>query len=137
MVRMRLKTYLSHPFHIISFPFPTPVSNLQLLLSSLHPLSKNSANYFQTVAAVLKILCKDVLVELEKPLEESLEDSSEQETQDLRCRVIIREYHAFLGSRFLHAVQERQMVWNWGRESAVFEGVGWLQKLWASRKGVC
>lgn len=29
------------------------------------------------------------------------------------------------------------MVWRWDGESSVFEGVGWLQGLWASRETVC
>jgi hypothetical protein len=91
----------------------------------------------QTVAAALKVLCQDLLVELEKPLDETL-PPPEPSAEDLCCRVTIREYHAFLGAtvKFLHAVQERQMVWNWSAESPVFHGVTWLQGLWASRKAV-
>jgi hypothetical protein len=75
-------------------------------------------------------------VELEKPLDDQI--PPEPSTEDLRCRVIIREYHAFLGAtvKFLHEVQERQMLWRWSHESPVFEGVGWLQGLWASRSKV-
>jgi hypothetical protein len=29
------------------------------------------------------------------------------------------------------------MFWRWSAESAVFDGVGWLQALWASRSAVC
>jgi hypothetical protein len=28
------------------------------------------------------------------------------------------------------------MFWRWSAESAVFDGVGWLQALWASRSAV-
>ncbi|KAK6585955.1 hypothetical protein PZA11_001012 [Diplocarpon coronariae] len=46
------------------------------------------------------------------------------------------EYHAFLAAtvRFLYAVQELQMRWSWSPDSGVFEGVGWMQALWASRR---
>lgn len=39
--------------------------------------------------------------------------------------------------KFLYEVQEREMVWRWGAQSAVFDHVAWLQALWASRKPVC
>jgi len=29
------------------------------------------------------------------------------------------------------------MLWHWGGESAVFDGVAWLKGLWASRSAVC
>ena len=75
-------------------------------------------------------------MELEKPLDDTI--PPEPTTEDLRCRVIIREYHAFLGAtvKFLHEVQERQMFWRWSHESPVFDGVSWLQGLWASRSTV-
>ena len=75
-------------------------------------------------------------MELEKPLDDQI--PPEPSSEDLRCRVIIREYHAFLSAtvKFLHEVQERQMLWRWSHESPVFEGVGWLQGLWASRSTV-
>lgn len=77
-------------------------------------------------------------MELEKPLDDTI-PPSEPSAKDLRCRVIIREYHAFLGVtvKFLHEVQERQMRWRWGNQSPVFEAMSWLQGLWASRKTVC
>lgn len=29
------------------------------------------------------------------------------------------------------------MFWNWNTDSPVFDGIGWLQALWASRRTVC
>ncbi|KUJ15454.1 uncharacterized protein LY89DRAFT_735565 [Mollisia scopiformis] len=90
------------------------------------------------VAAALKVLCSELLRELEKPLIEPLnaEVLVDVGEQDLRCRVIRRGYHGFLEAtvKFLHEVQERELRWQWDHESMVFEGVGWLQGLWASRK---
>jgi hypothetical protein len=56
-----------------------------------------------------------------------------------KCQTIIKEWHEFLGAtvKFLHEVQERQMLWQWGGQSAVFDNVSWLQALWASRSAVC
>ncbi|KAH7336460.1 hypothetical protein BKA65DRAFT_34619 [Rhexocercosporidium sp. MPI-PUGE-AT-0058] len=86
-----------------------------------------------TVAAALRMLCTDILIELEKPLTITPPPSSSSIQTD--CKKVKDEYHAFLAAtvRFLHVVQERQMVWRWGSESTVFEGVGWMQGLWASR----
>ncbi|KAF8862939.1 hypothetical protein BDZ45DRAFT_645627 [Acephala macrosclerotiorum] len=89
------------------------------------------------VAAALKVLCSELLIELEKPLvspPSTLLDGVEEE--DLRCRVTRRGYHRFLEAtvKFLHEVQDRQERWVWTHESTVFDGVGWLQGLWASRK---
>lgn len=85
------------------------------------------------------MLCSELLIELEKPLvptPSALLDGVDEE--DLRCRVTRRGYHSFLEAtvKFLHEVQERQERWVWSHESAVFDGVGWLQGLWASRKMV-
>lgn len=62
----------------------------------------------QTVSAALKILCSTLLVELEKPLDDLI-PPSEPATEDLACRIIIREYHAFLAAtvKFLYTVQGR------------------------------
>jgi hypothetical protein len=38
--------------------------------------------------------------------------------------------------KFLYEVQQRQIRWRWGSESPVFDGVGWLQGLWASKNMV-
>ncbi|KAH6711209.1 hypothetical protein BKA61DRAFT_111460 [Leptodontidium sp. MPI-SDFR-AT-0119] len=86
-----------------------------------------------TVAAALRMLCTDILIELEKPLTATPSPSSISTPPD--CDKVKNEYHAFLAAtvRFLHVVQERQMVWRWGSDSAVFDGVGWMQGLWASR----
>ncbi|KAE8452489.1 hypothetical protein EG329_000391 [Mollisiaceae sp. DMI_Dod_QoI] len=93
------------------------------------------------VAAALKVLCSELLAELEKPFIAPpvpiiLETDQAQNPEDLRCRVIRRGYHKFLEStvKFLHEIQERQMQWRFDHESAVFDGVGWLQGLWASRR---
>ncbi|KAH9224396.1 hypothetical protein DL95DRAFT_350230 [Leptodontidium sp. 2 PMI_412] len=87
-----------------------------------------------TVAAALRMLCTDILIELEKPLTATPSPSSISQTPP-DCDKVKNEYHAFLAAtvRFLHVVQERQMVWRWGSDSAVFDGVGWMQGLWASR----
>ena len=55
-----------------------------------------------------------------------------------QCRIVVAEYHAFVGEtvRFLNEVRERQMRWWWGADGPVFDGVGWLQGLWASRSTV-
>ncbi|CZR58087.1 uncharacterized protein PAC_07977 [Phialocephala subalpina] len=90
------------------------------------------------VAAALKVMCSELLIELEKPLVSAPSSSilGGVEEEDLRCRVTRRGYHNFLEAtvKFLHEVQERQERWVWGHESVVFDGVGWLQGLWASRK---
>jgi len=81
------------------------------------------------VTAALRILCSDLLVELEKPL------GSTSATQIHDCPKVVSEYHMFLEAtvKFLREVQEKQMHWRWGSKSGVFEGMGWLQGLWASR----
>jgi len=85
----------------------------------------------ETVAAALRVLCSDLLIELEKPLSSSASALPEKE-----CQTVKKEYHAFLSStvKFLHEVEERHMVWRWGSSSPVFDGVSWMQGLWASRK---
>lgn len=54
------------------------------------------------------------------------------------CPSVVEEFHAFLEStvKVLHEVQEKQMLWQW-KGNAVFDGVVWLQGLWASRSAVC
>ncbi|KAG4429103.1 hypothetical protein IFR05_015417 [Cadophora sp. M221] len=81
------------------------------------------------------MLCNDILIELEKPLTATITPSPSSTSTPPDCEQVKNEYHAFLAAtvRFLHVVQERQMVWRWGSESAVFDGVGWMQGLWASR----
>jgi hypothetical protein len=105
---------------------------------------------FQTVAAALKMLCSDLLIELEKPLSSSsspLPEASHllphsKNSTDARfqkqCQVVKKEYHTFLAStvQFLHEVQERQLLWHWGPHSPVFDAVVWMQGLWASRQAV-
>ena len=61
------------------------------------------------------------------------------EEEDLKCRVIKRGYHLFLQetARFIQVIQDSELRWRWDHESLVFEGAGWLQGLWASRKTVC
>ncbi|KAH7409151.1 hypothetical protein BKA64DRAFT_664256 [Cadophora sp. MPI-SDFR-AT-0126] len=88
-----------------------------------------------TVAAALRMLCTDILLELEKPLTVTPPPSLPSAPTGVDCEQVKTEYHDFLAAtvRFLHVVQERQMVWRWGADSAVFDGVGWLQGLWASR----
>jgi len=84
-----------------------------------------------TVAAALRLVCSDLLIELEKP------EPTENPGNVPKCQVVIKEWHEFLGAtvKFLHVIQERQMLWNWGGDSAVFDGISWLQGLWASRSG--
>ena len=74
-------------------------------------------------------------MELEKPLDSQ---SSQPPVSPNECGKVIDEYHLFIGAtvKFLHEVHERQMMWRWNAESGVFQGVGWLQGLWASRKAV-
>ncbi|KAK0109642.1 hypothetical protein ONS95_002323 [Cadophora gregata] len=88
-----------------------------------------------TVAAALRLLCTDILIELEKPLVVIPPPALYNSPRGVDCDQVKSEYHDFLAAtvRFLHVVQERQMVWRWGADSAVFDGVGWLQGLWASR----
>ncbi|KAH8781530.1 hypothetical protein F5882DRAFT_406357 [Hyaloscypha sp. PMI_1271] len=83
------------------------------------------------VAAALRMLCSDLLIELEKPL-----SSSTPHLPEKQCQVVKKEYHEFLAStvQFLHEVQERQMLWHWGPSSPVFNAVVWMQGLWASRR---
>lgn len=90
-----------------------------------------------TVSAAIKVLCYTLLVELEKPLDGSI-PSLPFSAKILPCRVMKREYHAFLGAtaRFLFEVQERQVQWRWGSDSLVFDNLSWLQGLWASRSTV-
>lgn len=82
-----------------------------------------------TVAAALRFVCSDLLIELEKP------ESTETPGNVPKCQIIVKEWHEFLGAtvKFLHVIQERQMLWNWSGDSAVFDGISWLQGLWASR----
>jgi len=67
------------------------------------------------------------------------EVNEEQGGKKPKCQTVIKEYHEFLGAtvKFLHEIQERQMLWNWGGDSGVFDGVAWLKGLWASRSTVC
>ncbi|EKD14021.1 hypothetical protein MBM_07698 [Drepanopeziza brunnea f. sp. 'multigermtubi' MB_m1] len=102
----------------------------------------------QAVSTALRTLCSDILVELEKPLSTMISQPSttsdsllangytHTQTHHLDCTTVKGEYHAFLSStvKFLYAVQERQQLWGWGTESGVYEGVSWMQALWASRK---
>ncbi|TVY18705.1 hypothetical protein LARI1_G003855 [Lachnellula arida] len=83
-----------------------------------------------TIAASLYLLCSSLLTELEKPL-----DLTEQPPEQ-NCTVTTIQYHAFLSStaNFLFPIQERQVKYRWTSQSAVFENLGWLQALWASRK---
>lgn len=74
---------------------------------------------------------------MEKTL--AVEARGETRVEDVDCGVVKNEYHAFLGAtvKFVYEIQERQEVWRWGAESAIYDGVAWLQGLWASRDNVC
>jgi len=89
----------------------------------------------ETIAASLRMLCSDLLAELEKPLSSSSSSVSESGLPSQECVVVKDEFHGFLEAtaRFIWEIQQRQMVWRWRGGSRVFEGVGWLQGLWASR----
>ncbi|CZT02455.1 uncharacterized protein RCO7_06286 [Rhynchosporium graminicola] len=89
---------------------------------------------YSIVAAALRKLCTDLFIELEKPLTTTPPPSPSSEKAN--CDTTKKEYHEFLAStvRFLYVVQEIQMAWHWGRESAVHDGVAWMQGLWASRR---
>jgi hypothetical protein len=54
------------------------------------------------------------------------------------CPVIVEHYHEFLASttKLLQAVDEKQQIYRWDGESTVFNALGWLQSLWASRTAV-
>jgi hypothetical protein len=54
------------------------------------------------------------------------------------CPVIVKTYHEFLASttELLQAIDEKQQVHRWDGESTVFNALGWLQSLWASRTAV-
>jgi len=82
-----------------------------------------------TISAALRVLCSALLVELEKPLDEV-------PPKKPKCRTVIKEYHDFLAAtaKLLREVREREERWRWGAESPVFEGLGWWQGLWASRR---
>jgi len=84
-----------------------------------------------TVAASLHLLCSSILIELEKPLDSKSSTAFEQ-----NCTTITTQYHAFLSStaNFISPVQDRQLKYRWTSQSPVFENLGWLQALWASRK---
>ncbi|PBP19105.1 hypothetical protein BUE80_DR010081 [Diplocarpon rosae] len=92
-----------------------------------------------TVTTALRVLCKDILTELEKPLSATIHSSSSSPSTHLTspgCARVKDEYHAFIAAtvRFLHVVQEHQMRWNWSTASGVFQGISWMQALWASRR---
>ncbi|KAH6672911.1 hypothetical protein B0J14DRAFT_482518 [Halenospora varia] len=63
-------------------------------------------------------------------------EKGEVEDVKAQCPMIEKEYHAFLAAtvRFLHVIHERQMKWHWKGDSGVFDGVSWMQGLWASRR---
>jgi len=84
-----------------------------------------------TVAGAVRMLCSDLLIELEKPLSSSSPALAEKE-----CQMVKQEYHSFLAStvKFLHEVQEKQMIWHWDAQSPVFDALVWMQGLWASRQ---
>ncbi|KAL2068768.1 hypothetical protein VTL71DRAFT_15106 [Oculimacula yallundae] len=90
-----------------------------------------------TVAAALRMLCTDILIELEKPLTITPPPSpGSPHMKQTDCVDVKKEFHDFLGAtvKFLYVVQERQMIWRWGSDSAVLDGVAWMQGLWASRR---
>ncbi|QSZ37600.1 hypothetical protein DSL72_008699 [Monilinia vaccinii-corymbosi] len=91
-----------------------------------------------TVTAALRILCSDLLMELEKPLVSDMELSSPGDIlRDEVCVMVKEDFDGFLKETtlFLYQVQEHQMQWRWGGGSAVKGGLEWLQGLWASRRG--
>ncbi|KAG9242734.1 hypothetical protein BJ878DRAFT_543967 [Calycina marina] len=80
------------------------------------------------VAAALRILCADVLVELEKPTPRGGEKRPD-------CNDVIDEYHAFLGAtaKFIREVNDEEIKWRWDNKGIVYDGIAWMQRLWASR----
>ncbi|PBP18248.1 hypothetical protein BUE80_DR011034 [Diplocarpon rosae] len=99
----------------------------------------NGNGGLRTVTAALRVLCKDILTELEKPLSATIHSPSSSPSTpltNLDCARVRDEYHAFIAAtvRFLHVVQEHQMRWNWSTGSGVFQGISWMQALWASRR---
>ncbi|KAI9648049.1 hypothetical protein NHQ30_002677 [Ciborinia camelliae] len=71
----------------------------------------------QTITAALRILCSDLLMELEKPL---LSSDSSPENILYDCPRVKKDFDDFLKETtwFLYEIQERQMRWRWGGESA-------------------
>ncbi|CZS89808.1 uncharacterized protein RAG0_01063 [Rhynchosporium agropyri] len=106
----------------------------QAVLGQLDDSASDKEGVEEIVAAALRKLCTDLFIELEKPLTTTSPPSPSSEKAN--CDTTKKEYHDFLAStvRFLYVVQERQMAWHWGRESAVHDGVAWMQGLWASRR---
>jgi len=85
-----------------------------------------------TITAALRVLCSDLLVDLEKP--DIFRITSV--LPPAQCKVVKEEYHAFLEAttKFIWEIQQRQLLWRWSAESGVYGGVSWMQGLWASRK---
>lgn len=52
------------------------------------------------------------------------------------CSSIIKNFHTFLAEStlLLRAIEDEQIQWGWDTESPVFDSLGYLQALWASRK---
>jgi len=84
-----------------------------------------------TVTAALRILDTTILEMLNIPLSTPSSPSSSDQ-----CPQIVAEYHDFLSitTHFLRAIEDKQFNYRWGASSSVFEGLGWLQGIWASRK---
>ncbi|KAM3085393.1 hypothetical protein ACMFMG_002471 [Clarireedia jacksonii] len=83
-----------------------------------------------------------MLLELNKPLSSSLSSFSSQsapsqQEEEPNCPLIRKEFSLFLAqtTKFLYAIQEQQMRYAWKSDSLVRRELGWLQRLWASRKG--
>ncbi|OBT64403.1 hypothetical protein VE03_05719 [Pseudogymnoascus sp. 23342-1-I1] len=51
------------------------------------------------------------------------------------CPAVIKHCHVFLETttRFLQAIDEKQQEFGWDTESSIYNALGWMQSLWASR----
>lgn len=54
------------------------------------------------------------------------------------CPAVVEHCHVFLQAttRFLQAIDEKQQEFGWDTESSIYNALGWMQSLWASRSAV-
>ncbi|PQE03223.1 hypothetical protein CJF30_00005721 [Rutstroemia sp. NJR-2017a BBW] len=80
-----------------------------------------------------------MLLELNKPLSSASSSPApaDQLQEQPNCPLIRKEFSLFLAqtTKFLYAIQERQMRFAWKGDSLVVRELRWLQGLWASRRG--
>ncbi|KFX92250.1 hypothetical protein V490_05480 [Pseudogymnoascus sp. VKM F-3557] len=51
------------------------------------------------------------------------------------CPEVVKHCHVFLQAttRFLQAIDEKQQEFRWDTDSSIYNALGWMQSLWASR----